>query len=424
MIRDAKMDEGIAESGAPVAAPRRRIFWGLPRPLSRLVGRSASSVANLGAGFRLPRFRFRGYLYSFLFLVVIPSISSILYLAFIASDQYVAEARFAVRSLQTDNGPEKLLSTLTSMGSGGQPSMAGQDPYIVTSYIHSRAIVDELSKTIDLRTIFTRPEADFWARLKADASIEELVKYWNSMIGTNVDGPSGIVTIAARAFRPDDALRLSQAIIDASEKLVNEVSARARDDAMRTAEAEVRRNEAQVREALLALRNFRDQEGFIDPVSAATSTSSLLLGVMGERIKLQNELFVATRVMSANAPTLRVLRDQIEGLDKQIEDLKSQLTGNPSDGKTVSKSLVQFEELELNRVFAEKLYTMAQDALERARLRVERQNLYVSVFVAPSLPEDARYPERLALSFIIPIALLIFWGIVALIGAAIEDHRL
>ena len=67
---------------------------------------------------------------------------------------------------------------------------------------------------------------------------------------------------------------------------------------------------------------------------------------------------------------------------------------------------------------------MAQDALERARLRAERQNLYVSVFVPPSLPEEAQYPQTLALSFIIPLTLLIVWGILALISAAIEDHRL
>ena len=42
----------------------------------------------------------------------------------------------------------------------------------------------------------------------------------------------------------------------------------------------------------------------------------------------------------------------------------------------------------------------------------------------PSLPQEARFPERLAFSFIIPIGLLVLWGIFALIGAAVEDHRL
>jgi capsular polysaccharide transport system permease protein len=273
--------------------------------------------------------------------------------------------------------------------------------------------------------IFRREEADFWAKLSSDVSIDELVEYWNGMVGTYVDGPSGIVTVAVRAFRPDDALSIARAIVIVSEKLVNDVSARARADAMRTAEQEVRRYEGQVREALIALRLFRDKEGFINPVDAATSTSGLLLQLMGEKIKLQNELFVASRAMSASAPTVQTLRVRVQGLDKQIEQLKGQLTGGGKGAsQTISSSLAHFEELELRRGFAEKLYTMAQDALERARLRAERQNLYISVFVPPSLPQEARYPERIALCFICPISLLVMWGVLALIAAAVEDHKL
>jgi capsular polysaccharide transport system permease protein len=369
-----------------------------------------------------------GYLISLILAVVIPAFMAILYLAFIASDQYVAEARFAVRTSQIDGGGgDKLLSSLSTLGSGlgsAMPALAGQDPYIVTGYIHSRAIVDDLSQEHDLRAIFTRPGSDFWARLKRNASIEDLVDYWNSMVTTNIDGPSGIVTVAARAFRQEDALALSQAIIVASEKLVNDVSARARNDAMRRAEGEVRRNEEQVRLALQELRKYRDSEGFIDPISSATSTSKLLLDMMADKIKLQNDLFVATKAMSQDAPTVQTLKTRSESLDKQIETMKAGLAGNTLEGRTISNALVKYEELELQRTFAEKLYTMAQDGLERARLRAEQQNLYISVFVPPSLPQEAKYPERLAFSFIIPIGLLILWGIFALIAAAVEDHRL
>jgi capsular polysaccharide transport system permease protein len=244
------------------------------------------------------------------------------------------------------------------------------------------------------------------------------------MVSTYIDGPSGIVTVAARAFRQEDALALSQAIVVASEKLVNDVSARARNDAMRRAEGEVRRNEEQVRLALQELRKYRDSEGFIDPISSATSTSKLLLGMMADKIKLQNDLFVATKAMSQDAPTVQTLKTRSESLDKQIETMKAGLAGNTAEGRTISNALVKYEELELKRTFAEKLYTMAQDGLERARLRAEQQNLYISVFVPPSLPQEARYPERLAFSFIIPIGLLVLWGIFALIAAAVEDHRL
>ena len=226
-------------------------------------------------------------------------------------------------------------------------------------------------------SFFRRPGSDFWARLKRGATKEELTQYWNGMVTTYVDGPSEIVTVSARAFRPQDALTLSTAIIDLSEKLVNDVSARARNDAMRRAEQEVRRSEDKVQQALVDLRKFRNGEGFIDPTAAATSTSKLLLGLMSEKIRLQNDLFVSSRAMSKNAPTVQTIKSRIESLDNQIDNLKSQLTGN-ADDKTLSNSLAKFEELELRRIFAEKLYTMSQDALERARVRAEQQNLYLT----------------------------------------------
>jgi capsular polysaccharide transport system permease protein len=429
MIRESR--DQLVKSKDAVDAPALSRLTSLPAlVLNKFLKPGSIQIPAVGDAIRrnLKALKYKpsGYLISLFFAVVIPSITAILYLAFIASDQYVAETRFAVRTIQSETGGDNLLSNLSSLagaGAGMTMALPNQDAYIVTGYIHSRAIIDDLSKSFDLRAIFTRPGSDLWARLKRNATIEELTEYWDDMVTTYVDGPSGIVTVTARAFRPEDAVVLSQAIIDASEKLVNDVSARARNDAMQRAELEVRRYEGRVRQALLDLQRFRDGEGFIDPVSAATSTSKLLLAAMSEKIRLQNDLYVSSRAMSSNAPTVQTLKMHLESLDNQIDQLKAKLTGNSIE-KNVSNSLAKFEELELRRIFAEKMYTMSQNALERARVRAEQQNLYISVFVSPSLPEDAKFPERISLSFIIPISLIVIWGIFALIAAAVKDHRL
>ena len=302
--------------------------------------------------------------------------------------------------------------------------MASDDAYVVTSYIRSRAIIDDLAPIINLRAIFQRPEADFWARLGEHVSAETLLDYWNKMVSTYIDGPSGIVTVRARAFRREDALALTKVIITLSEKLANDVSARARADTMRRAEEEVRRSEGMVEAALQDMRRYRETEGFISPIAAATSASQLLMQAMGDKIRMENDLFVATRAMSPNAPTLQDLKTRLQVVDDQIAKLKASLTGDSKEGRSVSTSLVRFEELELKRTFAERLFSMAQDSLERSRLAAERQNVYVSVFVPPGLPEEARYPERLGFSIVIPMGLLIIWGIGALIVATVEDHRI
>ena len=144
---------------------------------------------------------------------------------------------------------------------------------------------------------------------------------------------------------------------------------------------------------------------------------------MAQEINLQNNYFVASKAMSPDAPTVVELKTRLDGLDAQIAKLKGQLTGDSAQGRTISASLASFEQLQLNRLFAEKLYTMAEDALERARLRAELQNIFVSTFVPPSVPQEAQYPQRLSLSLLIPIGLAMLWGIFALIATSIEDHR-
>jgi capsular polysaccharide transport system permease protein len=413
-------------------APRPRL---VPTPLAAASFRLVRRMLSLPVApptqvdepehltYHKPRKRPSPYLVSFVLFVVLPSIATALYFAFVASDQYVAETRFAVKAVQFDLDKEKTKSDISKLASGSIPSLADQNVYIISNYIQSRTIVDDLSKSLNLREIFRRPEADFWARLKSGATIEELVGYWRGMVRTYVDGPSAIVTVEAKAFRPDDALELTRAIIAASEKLANEVSTRARNDTMQWAEEEVKRAESKVEIALANLHEYRDAQGYIDPIEASKSTSKLLMQAMGEKIRLQSDYFVASRAMSPDAPTVVTLKTRLQSLDDQINQLKSKLAGNSTDGATIAASLTKFESLELQRRFAEKLYELAQDSLERARIRAERQNIYVEVFVPPALPEYARYPERLNLTLLIPLGLLIVWGILAMTAAAISDRR-
>jgi capsular polysaccharide transport system permease protein len=361
---------------------------------------------------------------TFTLFVVIPSLLSALYLWLMASDQFVAEARFAIRALQVDQPRDsgKDQNAATSIASGATPSLAGQDAYIVATYIRSAAVFADLPRELDPRVIYSRPEADFWAKLKSNASVEALTTYWRSMVMTYVDGPSGVVTVNVRAFRPSDAEALVQAVVAASERLVNTMSARARADAVSTAEAEVRRTEGLVRDALAEMRGYRNSVGFIDPASAAGATSQLLLQLMSERIRLQNDYFVSSRAMSESAPTVVTLKSRLEVLDVQIAQLRGKLTSTNGDANNMAASLVKYEQLDLKRIFAEKLYTMAQDSLERAKSRAQRQSLYLTQFVQPMLPEEAKFPQRLSLSLLIPVGLTILWGIMALISAAVSDH--
>jgi len=402
------------------AGPARRALATLAvvRPLANVAGRFFTAPLRSDDPETSNRRGGAKYFITYIALVVLPTLVASVYFAFIASDQYSAEARFAVTSSRFE-----LLDKVRG-GANGMPTSAGQDAYVISAYIHSRAVVDEISRKVDLRVIFRRPEADFWARLSANASAEELASYWRSKVTVYVDAISGIVTISVRAFRREDAQQLCAAIVKASEELANSVSTRAQQYTMKLAESEVARAETHVVSSLDDLRQFREHAGFIDPTSQAKAANTILTELLSDKIKLQNEYFVSSRAMSKDAPTVQTMKSRLDSLDSQIAEQRAKLTGAASEADTIASLMPKFESLELQNRFAEKIYSLAQDGLERARLRAEAQTIYVNAFVPPSLPEEAEYPQRFYTILSIALVLSVLWGIAAMIFAVVEDHRI
>jgi len=156
----------------------------------------------------------------------------------IAADQYVAEFRFALRTA------EPVRAEISGILQGSvAPSPIGVDSYALVQYLGSRDVIEDLGKTLDLREMFSRPEADWVARLQLPISIEELVRYWKGQVDAFYDITNGTIVVRARAFIPDDALRLAQGILASAEQLVSDLSARARRDTLRNSEREVHRAE-------------------------------------------------------------------------------------------------------------------------------------------------------------------------------------
>ena len=259
---------------------------------------------------------------TFILLVIVPSVISIIYFSLIASDQYTAEARFAVRSLGDDSDAAGMSGNLISMRA------ANQDSYVVTSFIRSSEILDRLDGKIDYRAIFESPSADFWSRLEPDASREEFLDYWANHVTAYIDGPSSIVTLTVRTFKPEDSVRLASAILEESEKLVNELTIRAREDLLASYQKEVDRTTAQYREALADLNRLQKQTGFLSPADEATQTSTLLTGLLAQAMELDSRIFVLRQSNSTGAPSYQQLLNARESLSKQIDDLRQRMAGS------------------------------------------------------------------------------------------------
>ncbi|HEX3418792.1 MAG TPA: hypothetical protein VHT21_20650, partial [Stellaceae bacterium] len=248
-------------------------------------------------------------LVSLVVVVLVPATLAAVYYFLIAADQYVAEFRFALRTVE----PARAEVGGLLQGSVA-PSPVGVDSYAVVQYLSSRDVIDELGKTLDLREMFSRPEADWVARLPLPVSIEELVRYWKSQVDAFYDITNGTIVVRACAFTPDDALQLAQAVLASAERLVNDMSARARHDTLSSSEKEVRRAERRLKATLARLQEFRDREGIIDPRKTADATQALAGRIRDEIVRADIELSTVKHYMRADAPSVRMLDARIQSL--------------------------------------------------------------------------------------------------------------
>jgi len=377
---------GAWVSPASSQAREPAIAAGLPVPAE---DRGAVAVFQ-AQDFAARRRRFPVRLLSFVVVVLVPVALATVYYFVIAADQYVAEFRFALRTV------EPVRAEIGGILQGSvAPSPIGVDSYAVVQYLGSRDVIDELGKTLDLREMFSRPDADWLARLELPVSIEELVRYWKSQVDAFYDITNGTIVVRARAFRPDDALQLAQAILASAEQLVNDLSARARRDTLRNSEKEVRRTERRLKTALTRLREFRDREGIIDPRKTADATQALAGRIRDEIVRADTELSTVKHYMRADAPSVRMLEARIQSLQTQLRSVESEVTDTEkSRSEVLSRVMGSYERLESERTFAEKAYQHALEALDRARMNADRQQVYIAGFVQPSLPEEPLYPRR------------------------------
>jgi capsular polysaccharide transport system permease protein len=370
-----------------------------------------------GAVARDRRRRYLGWFWFFV-VVAMPVALASAYYYLVAADQYVAEFRFALRSAEPERR-DPMLFFQESVAA----SPIGLDSYVVVQYLASRAIVDDLSRTLDLREMFSRSEADWLARLDLPASIEEMVRYWKGQVDAFFDATNGTIVVKARAFTRQDALKLAEGILASSERLVNEMSARSRRDTLRDAEGEVSRAEQRLKTALARVREFRDKEGIIDPRKTADATVALAGRVRDELVRADTELATLKQYMRDDAPSIRILEARIRSLEAQRRSVESEVTDTEKTrSAALSRVMGSYEQLESERTFAENAYQHALQSLDRSRMNADRQQVYVASFVQPTLPEEALYPRRLRSIGVVFLIAFSIWAIGGSIFQSVRDH--
>lgn len=386
------------------------IAFEAPAPEVEPTWSEATQVAPAKPKSRLKRF----LRHPFTWWVLAPTLLATIYFYAFASDQFVSEARFVVRSRA--DAPQLSLGTVLSAAVGGGSSTT--EAYSVRDFLTSHDAAIRTNEKLNLERIWGRQDVDFLARLH-DTDPERLTKYFNSMVSVSFDSSTSVMTLRVRSFTPEDSKAIATTLLTLSEDLINSLSERAREDALRIARHEVEVAERRVLESREALTRFREQEHELDSSGAVQAAVQTMAALEGQLVTSQAELREREAFMRPDNVALQSTRNRIEALQRQITAERSRRT---QGGGALSQQLAGFERLMLEREFADRQLASATASLEVARMEAQRQQMYLSRVVEPNLAVYPLYPRKLISVGSIFLGLSVAFGIGGLLVAGMREH--
>lgn len=365
-----------------------------------------------------PRHKF--LIASFGLIVILPVVVAALYLWTRAADQYASNLGFSVRTEDSSSAIE-LLGGITEL-SGGSSS----DTDILFAYLTSQELVRKMDEKVNLREIWS--SVPYWTdpifAYDAPGTIEDLLDHWERKVSIVYDSGTGMIDLRILAFSPKDAELIAEALLEECTAMINDLSALAREDAVRYAREELEASVVRLKEARRAMTEFRNRTQIVDPAIDTQNQMGLLINLQGQLAEALIELDLLADTSRENDPRVVQTERRVQVIETRIEAERRKLGlgGRVDSGEVFANLVGEYEGLLVDREFAERAYTASLAAFDSAQAQARKQSRYLAPHVRPTLAEKAEYPERLKLLLLMGVFLFLGWAILSLVYYSLRDR--
>ncbi|MDF1835714.1 MAG: hypothetical protein P1U62_12655 [Alteraurantiacibacter sp. bin_em_oilr2.035] len=352
----------------------------------------------------------------FVGVVLLPTILAAVYFGVFAEDVYVSESRIIVRSPSKPNA-----SPLGSVIGSSALTGATEESDAVSEFLESRDALTQINEDGYVRAAYGTPDIFFLDRFGGlgNDSFEKLYEYFGDKVGIEEGSSILVLRLRVEAFEPGEAQEINERLLQASETLVNGLSERARTDALRFSEHEVASAREDARSASLALANFRDQEGVVDPEIQASIGLQMVAQLQDELIAARTRL-QQMRTYTPQASQIPFLQTQVRELEQEIAEQTASISGGRG---SLSSNTARYQELLLASELADQQLGIVLATAQEAEADARRKQAYVDRISDPSLPDYATYPRRLRSIIAAFVLGLLTWGILSMLITGIKEHR-
>lgn len=340
-----------------------------------------------------------------LLLVGIPTLIAGWYYFRIATPLYETKSQFLIQ--QAD----------TAIVAGGNSILSGiqlnPDFVAVQSYLTSKNAMLRLDEEIGFKSAFQDPALDPLLRLPERVNDDTAFKTFKDMVKVKYDPTEGVLNMDVVA--PDPALseEFSRALIRYAEGMVDDMTARVREDQMAGAQQNYLDAEQRVRQAQAAVQELQEQMGVLDAESESSLVMNRIGQLQGQLTTKQLELSQLESNVNPNPSRVQGVRGDIDRLNQMIAEARAELTEGSEARGSLAQISGQFQMAQADLLIRQEILASSAELLEVARVEANKQVRYLSLSVAPIVPEAAAYPKAVSNTI---VAFLIFLGIYLLLS--------
>jgi capsular polysaccharide transport system permease protein len=341
----------------------------------------------------------------FVIVVIIPVVLNGLYNLLVASNIYVSEAKYVVR---TPSDSANVANPLSGIVQSSGISKATDDAHAINAFFLSRDAMEILRGNAGLDEVYGSAKGDFlsrYPRFSFARTGEGQFKYFLKMASVQYDKTTGISTLSVAAFDPKDAQAIARKLMESGEALANRLTVRMRADLVQRAQQEADLARGRAHEAQRNITQWRNRETQIDPTRFSAAIIEVIARLSLELAQLRAQKAEMVKA-SPQSPAIASLQNRITSLEDQVNIERRSLAGSVT---SLAPKIVEYELLQLEKMMAEKLFSATITSLEVARSDAQKQQIYLERIVDPQLADYPSRPERLlSMGMVALISLMVF----------------
>ena len=351
-----------------------------------------------------------------LVFLVLPLGIVITYLFGFAIEKYRSESKFVICDLSTKDNYGVDLGIFSTAVSSRK-----QDVSIVIEYLSSLDLLNKLDQRFHLSDRYRSAQTDILDRLYSFSTYEDFLELYRKNLKLVYDELSGITSIAFEISAPQLSKDILEFLLQQGEEFSNKLNRQRAEKKIAFAASQLDMNKRKLDRSIMQVEDFQDRHMLVDP-SADVAVQNNIIGsleaLLVEKTAEKNQLL---SYMVPDAIEVRHLKKEIHELKSAMAKSKAKLSGAPKE--RLNDLLFDYQILKNEMDFATEVYKKTLVQYEVSKIEAMQESKLFEVIAVPNMPDGHIYPQRIKIIATAIVLIGLFYKIVSLIWAVIQDHK-